>query len=117
MNRTSISIEKLDEYGKKVPVKTGQWFDFEKATSYKEKTWWNGKNHISKATGIEHYYECLYLTKSGLFILNSWSDYESSQDIYIVISKEEACEWLVKNEYNDEEIPEILLEVVKTLEI
>ena len=117
MNRISISIEKLNEYKEKVTVKTGQWFDLDKATTYNEHTKWNGKNQISKATGVEHYHECLYVTKGGLFILNSWSNWQGSPDTYIVISKKEAGEWFAKNEYNDEEIPEILLDVINTLEV
>lgn len=108
MNRIAIS-----ENGEK----TGRWFDSEKAECFKEDTFWNGSNRISKSTGSQWHHEAIYVTKSGVFILNKYSDFQGSRDTYEIIEKEEAAEWFVKNEYSDDEIPEIFKAEVNALEI
>jgi hypothetical protein len=91
------------------------WFDSEKAVSYSENTTWNGSNHISKATGSQTEHECLYVTKGKKFILNSWSQWQGTTETYIEIGKQEAAEWLVRNDYQD--IPSILEAEVAQLEM
>lgn len=97
--------------------RTGRWFDIDKAEKFSEETWWNGNNWISKATGSQWEHEAIYITKGGIFILNHWSNYQGSREYYEVVSKEEAAEWFVKNEYKDDDLPEIFNEAVSGLEI
>ena len=96
---------------------SGRWFDNEKAKSYNENTFHNGSNFISKATGSQWEHETIYITKNGVFILNHWSQFQGSVETYKIISKADAAEWFVKNEYSDDEIPDIFNEEVASLEI
>ena len=42
---------------------SGQWFDSEKSEIYKENTYHDGKNWISKATGSQWEHEAVHVTK------------------------------------------------------
>lgn len=97
--------------------KTGQYFDADKAECFKEETFWDGSNHISKATGSQWNHEALYRTASGKWVKNSYSQFQGTTETYEIISPAEAGEWFVKNEYGDEEIPECLHENISSLEI
>ena len=97
--------------------RTGRWFDDSKAEKFTEETWWNGNNWISKATGSQWEHEAIYVTKGGVFILNHWSNYQGSRESYKIISKEDAAEWFVKNEYSDENLPDIFKAEVAALEV
>lgn len=83
----------------------GQWFDTDKATVYKEETSWNGHNHISKATGSQFDHEWLFLTSSGKWVLNKWSNYQGSGESYEIISEDEATVWFLEQSM---ELPEQL---------
>lgn len=96
---------------------SGMWFDSEKAESYKEATFFDGRNFISKATGSAWEHETIYVTKSGKFILNHWSNYQGSRESYELISKEEAARWFAKQSFQDDEIPEVFKKEVNNLEI
>ncbi len=96
---------------------TGLWFDAEKAELYKEETDWNGSNWISRATGSQWSHEAVYVTKSGKFILNSWSDYQGSKETYELIGKEDAAVWFAKQSFEDDRIPEVFRAEVAGLEI
>ena len=100
MNRTRVT----DENG----ITVG-WFDAEKATRFQENTRWDGSNHISKSTGSQWEHQDLYRTKSGKWVLNSWSDYQGSSEEYLLVNDTEAGEWFMRHEYNDSEIPESLM--------
>lgn len=95
----------------------GRWFDSEKADKYEEKTYWDGSNHISKATGSQWNHEAIYITKGGVFVLNIWSQYQGSREIYETITKEQAAEWFIKNEYEDDAIPDIFSKEIAEREI
>lgn len=96
---------------------TGKWFDPDKAKIFREDTYHDGSNFISKATGSQWYHENMYLTKSGKYILNSWSNYQGTTETYELISKEEAAEWFVKNEYDNDHIPEELYYLLENMEV
>ena len=96
---------------------SGRWFDRNKATVYRENTWWNGNNHISRATGSQWEHEAIYRTAGGIYILETWSNYQGTPNTYTQITKETAAEWFVKNEYQDEDLPEEFAKEVKDLEI
>ncbi|MDY0104624.1 MAG: hypothetical protein RBS07_16950 [Lentimicrobium sp.] len=97
--------------------KTGRWFDVSKAEKFSEETYWDGSNHISKVTGSQWEHEALYLTNGGVFILNHWSQYQGTTESFEIISKDEAAEWFVINEYSDNMIPDIFKETIKGLEV
>lgn len=97
--------------------KTGTWFDESKTESFDENMYWDGSNHISYATEDQFKHERLEKTKSNRFILSSWSDYQGSVDSNELIDVDQAAEWLVKNNYTDEDIPEILHKAVNELEV
>lgn len=89
------------------------WFDLEKATAFKEGSWWDGRNHISKATGGQWNHEILYRTKNGKWVLNAYSQSEGSRETYETITDSQAAAWFIKNEYENDKIPLDLFDVVK----
>jgi hypothetical protein len=82
---------------KRVPLESGRWFDSDKATVFKEATWWDGHNHVSCATGDQFAHEQLYCTSGGKWILESWSQWQRSRNTFEEISDKSAAAWLVKN--------------------
>lgn len=74
------------------------WFNKETAISFDESTFWNGSNHISKATGSQTEHERLYKTASGKWVLACWSNWQNTSDSFEAISENEACQWLFKAE-------------------
>lgn len=62
-------INLTDTQGRNLP----NWFNVDYATEYKEATFHDGRNWISKATGMQFEHECLYKTIGGKYILNRYS--------------------------------------------
>lgn len=93
---------------------SGRWFDPTKARSWDEERVWNGQNHISKATGSQWDHERLYLTASGKWILNRWSQWLGKLDTFEEITREEAAAWFARNEMDP---PEELVDAVDALEV
>lgn len=81
----------------------GRWFDDDKADRFDEDTYWNGSNHISKATGSQWEHEAMYRTAGGVWILNCWSQCQGSVETYEEISKKSAAAWFVKNGHEPHE--------------
>ncbi len=77
------------------------WFDAEKAVKFEEATFWNGNNHISRATGSQWEHEALYFTRANRWVLNEWSQRQGSIEAYREIDVAEAAQWLVENERSD----------------
>lgn len=96
---------------------SGAWFDADKADFYKENQYHDGSNWISKVTGSQWEHEGVYVTKSGKFILNHWSNWQGSSETYREISKESAAKWFASQDFQDTEIPDIFLPEVAKLEI
>lgn len=97
--------------------KTGRWFDAEKAEYHNENTTHNGRNWISDVTGSQWEHESIVVTKSGVFILYHWSNFQGSKSTYEIISKTEAAEWFVKNGSSDDDIPDVFKKSVADLEV
>lgn len=95
----------------------GSWFDSEKAEIFKEDTFHNGSNWISKATGSQWEHECLYRTAGGRFILNHYSNVQGTTETYFEVEKEVAAAWLVRNGYSNDDIPGELSKEVAEMEI
>jgi len=71
----------------------GSWFDADSAQLFEEETHHNGNNWISSATGSQWHHENLYLTASGKWILNTWSNYQGTRSTYEEITELEAARW------------------------
>lgn len=76
----------------------GYWFDADKAEMFKEDTYWNGQNHISKATDSQWVHETLFLTASKKWIKMTDSNYAGTRDQVEIISENEAAEWFLSQE-------------------
>lgn len=87
---------------------SGKWFDDEKSVKFKESIRWDGRNHISAATGSQWEHESLYYTRSGLWVLNSWSQRQGTAESYTIIDENRAAQWLVEqNCFDDEELEQL----------
>lgn len=76
------------------------WFDLDKAKKYEEDTYWNGQNHISRATGSQWEHESLYRTAKDSWILHSWSQWQGSVPTWNKVSTPEAAAWLAANSHD-----------------
>ena len=84
--------------------------DTDKATaSWQEATRWDGRNHISLATGTQWDHQTLYRSKRGRFYIEYSSDWQGSTPSAEWISNEEAVRWLMLNNH---EVPEYLAALV-----
>ncbi len=96
---------------------SGSWFDADKAECYKEDSYHDGRNFISKATGSQWEHEAIYITKSGKFILNHWSNWQGSSETYEIVDRDYVARWFGKQGFKDEDLPEIFKEDISKLEI
>ena len=83
-----------------------EWFDIDKARQYREDTTFDGSNNISCATGSQWDHQALYLTASGRWVLNCWSQWAGTLDSWEEIDSESAVTWMIRNGHEDEEIVE-----------
>jgi hypothetical protein len=92
------------------------WFDNESCkTSFTEDTWFNGHNHISKATGSQWVHETLYLTAKGTWVIENSSAWCTK---YAQVSNTEAATWLMVNDYeNSDAIPQEIKEIMSSHEM
>jgi hypothetical protein len=97
---TRINITERDEYTGRIKV-TG-WFDDSTGERFGEDTRWDGSNHISVNTGSQWDHEELYRTAGGRWVRHEWSQRQGAQDRYAFVSDEQAREWLIVNEEDDE---------------
>ena len=86
---------------------SGSWFNPESSVLFKEDRNFDGRNHISVATGSQWDHESLYYTRSGKWVLHSFSDWQGALDTYEVIEESTAVSWLISNSHQDlNELPE-----------
>jgi hypothetical protein len=95
MNRVAV----MDEEGKIIG-----WFDKDQAHLFDEDTYWNGNNHISKATGSQWDHQALYRTRCERWVLHCWSQYQGSEETYEEITPQDAALWLVKNGHEHKDV-------------
>ena len=87
-------------------LEDGALVDTDKAqASWNEALDWNGKNHISRATGDQFLHETLYKSAKGRYYLVHSSQWQGSQDRAGEISPEEAAKWIL---LNDRDLPKDL---------
>jgi hypothetical protein len=80
---------------------------------WKEDTRWDGRNHISVATGSQWEHETLYLSAKGRYYLEHWSNYQGSTPNARWVEVTEAAAWLLLNNHD---IPEDLQEAADKAE-
>lgn len=72
---------------------------------WEEATFWDGRNHISKATRDQWTHQTLYRSRKGRFYLEHDSQWQGSSPSAEWISNRSAIAWLAAN---DHDIPEDL---------
>ena len=81
--------------------KTGVLVDTAKAAqTWEEATFWNGSNHISKATGDQFTHETLYKSSKGRYYIEHSSQWQGSHDYATFCEPEAAAKWLLLNEHD-----------------
>lgn len=76
----------------------GSVIDTDKAVaSWKEATEFDGRNHISKATGSQWNHQTLYRSRKGRYYTLHSSQWQGSRDHVEWVSDEEAARWLLTN--------------------
>lgn len=84
---------------KQINLGGGKWFDANAAENFAEDTRWDGHNHISVATGSQWDHEELYRTRSGRWILHTWSQWQGSREHYAIVSDDAARTWLTDQDH------------------
>jgi len=80
--------------------------DTDKASqSWEESTSFDGRNHISRATGSQWCHEELYRSAKGRYYIVSWSQWQGSLPSARYLDAREAAAWLV---YHGHEVPAAL---------
>ena len=109
---------------KRISLGGTSWFDYDSAITFDEDSNWEGRNHISKATGSQWDHETLLFTRKGKWVLNSYGSSCGQYDDYTVISEAKAIEWIVQNNRVNElvdplpsEVSERIKKAVTDLEV
>lgn len=100
---TRINIYQVNEYdGTRALL---GWFDPEKATCFDQGKEWDGNNMVGVITHSQWIDEYLYLTSGGRWVLcNDAHRDRGGPCTYEFIEPEQAREWLISSEINDEAI-------------
>jgi hypothetical protein len=69
--------------------------------SWDENQRWDGRNHVSVATGSQWDHQRLYRSRKGRYYLEHWSDWQGSASGAEWVSDLEALRWLILNGYSD----------------
>jgi len=81
----------------RITLEDGRHFDPETAATYDEDSYFDGHNHVSRATGEEFRHERLYRTPGGRWILERSSQWQGETAGYREVSAALAASWLVRN--------------------
>ena len=80
-------------------------FDPDKAERFEEGTRWDGNNTVGVITGSQWTDEYLYHTRGGKWVLNHDAHRDhNGPDTYTFITGEQAHDWLLRSECNDEAV-------------
>lgn len=98
-----INIYEIDELdGTKTLV---GWFDPRRAERFDQDRRWDGNNMIGVITGSQWVDEYLYRTAGGRWVVNNDAHrYCNGPDVYEFITDEQARDWLLRSECNDDVI-------------
>ena len=102
MARTNVY--EISEHGERT---LAGWFDPMKCESFTEGHRWDGNNNIGVISGapISFVDETLYRTPGGRWVRNSdRTRYHNGADHYEFLTDDEARDWLLRSEDNDEAI-------------
>lgn len=66
--------------------------------SWQEKTRWDGRNHISVATGSQWHHETLYRSRKGRYYIEHTSNYQGDSPHVDWIGKRAAAAWILAND-------------------
>jgi len=98
-----MKIKVIDEYGETLKV-----VDTERARRRWSAAYdWDGRNKICRPTGSQWVHETLYLSRRGNYYIVRESDWQGTLPTARFVSRSEAAEWLVLNDYK---LPEDLAE-------
>lgn len=115
---TYMKLKQIDEYGEygEHSENSGRLFNPDAKTHqcWEEDTRWDGRNRISCATGSPWVHERLYRTKSGRWIIYSWSQWQGSLPYAYETGERDAAEWLL---LNSEELPASLAHLEEELAV
>lgn len=81
------------------------WFDPEQCERFDEGSRWDGNNHVGVISrkDVRFVDEALYRTPGGRWVRNSdRTSYHSGPDVYEFLTDDEARDWLLRSEINDE---------------
>lgn len=78
--------------------------------SWDEDTRFDGRNHISVATGSEWDHQKLYQSRKGRYYIEHWSQWQGSTPRAEWVSPQEAARWLLQNNH---ELPADLVEIAE----
>lgn len=82
------------------------------SNSWDEDTFFNGNNHISRATGSQWTHQTLYRSRKGRYYVEHTSQWQGAHPHAEWISPQEATRWMLMNKH---EVPEELQEHVDTV--
>jgi hypothetical protein len=100
---TRINVYLYDEFTSERTLEG--WFDPDSAIRYDQGKRWNGNNNVGVITGSRWVDEYLYRTPGGRWVLNQDAHRENNgPDIYGFIPDDEAHDWLMRSEVNDEAV-------------
>lgn len=81
-------------------MEDGTIIDTSKASKHwAEDTFFDGRNHISRATGDQWTHQTLYRSRKGRYYVLHVSQWQGSRDHVEYVSPEEAARWLLANEH------------------
>lgn len=96
---TRINITETDEDGARLVG----WFDPAKSELFTQGEEWDGNNNVGVITRSQWIDQYLYRTRAGRWVLNTDATrYHNGADSYRYITDDEAQEWLIRSEVNDE---------------
>lgn len=91
-------------------LRTGTWFDRDRANRYEEAARWDGHNYVSEATGSQWDHETLYRTATGRYVLHRWSQRQGVGESYIELPQADGDAWLVAQDHAEALPPEAVAE-------
>lgn len=111
MNRINIYISP-DDAGFDAKAELAGWFDPRSAVIYGQDKRWDGSNMVGVITGSQWIDEYLYRTKGGRWVrCNDATRYYNGSCTYEFVTDEQAKDWLLRSECNDEAVAKYFGEI------
>ena len=101
----------------KYQMEDGSIVNTEKSSQkWEEGTRFNGHNRISLATGSQWDHETLYRSRKGRYYKVHESQWQGSVSWAEWMDKREVVRWLLKNEFDDDDIPTDIKHLITEIE-